>query len=128
MITYHRLTYYENPSMLDKVQEAQPLFYNTAVVVVFFKWRTTIRCTRLKERALPLLLGLWRLQGSQNGLIKHILESFLQIQTSVTCTEETRYSAQLPRYGSRHKSAGRSDGQPDGRTTPKQYPSASGGG
>ena len=34
----------------------------------------------------------------------------------------------LPRYGSGHKSAGRTDGQPDGRTTPKQYPSASGGG
>ncbi|KAH3753430.1 hypothetical protein DPMN_188066 [Dreissena polymorpha] len=33
----------------------------------------------------------------------------------------------LPRYGSGHKSARRTDGQPDGRTTPKQYPFASGG-
>ncbi|KAH3871290.1 hypothetical protein DPMN_034487 [Dreissena polymorpha] len=33
----------------------------------------------------------------------------------------------LPRYGSGHKSAGRTDGRTDGRTTPKQYPSAYGG-
>ncbi|KAH3844566.1 hypothetical protein DPMN_086825 [Dreissena polymorpha] len=31
----------------------------------------------------------------------------------------------LPRYGSGHKSAGRTDSRTDGRTTPKQYPSAS---
>ncbi|KAH3720762.1 hypothetical protein DPMN_063666 [Dreissena polymorpha] len=30
----------------------------------------------------------------------------------------------LPRYGSGHKSAGRTDRRKDGRTTPKQYPSA----
>ncbi|KAH3772442.1 hypothetical protein DPMN_173780 [Dreissena polymorpha] len=34
----------------------------------------------------------------------------------------------LPRYGSGHKSAGRTDGRTDSRTTPKQYPSASGRG
>ncbi|KAH3834421.1 hypothetical protein DPMN_107746 [Dreissena polymorpha] len=32
----------------------------------------------------------------------------------------------LPRYGSGHKSAGRTESQTEGRTTPKQYPSAYG--
>jgi len=34
----------------------------------------------------------------------------------------------LPRYGSGHKSAGRTDGKTDGQTTPKQYPSSYGKG
>ncbi|KAH3859319.1 hypothetical protein DPMN_102037 [Dreissena polymorpha] len=33
----------------------------------------------------------------------------------------------LPRYGSGHKSARQTYGKTDGRTTPKQYPSAYGG-
>ncbi|KAH3786240.1 hypothetical protein DPMN_164346 [Dreissena polymorpha] len=39
-----------------------------------------------------------------------------------------KYAKAIPRYGSRQKSDGRTDSCTDSRTTPKQYPSASGGG
>ncbi|KAH3778540.1 hypothetical protein DPMN_180005 [Dreissena polymorpha] len=39
-----------------------------------------------------------------------------------------KYAKALPRYGSGHKSDGRTAGRTARRTTPKQYPSASGGG
>ncbi|KAH3893588.1 hypothetical protein DPMN_017736 [Dreissena polymorpha] len=39
-----------------------------------------------------------------------------------------KYAKALPRYGSGHKSDGRTDSLTDSWTTQKQYPSASGGG
>ncbi|KAH3822348.1 hypothetical protein DPMN_124125 [Dreissena polymorpha] len=60
-------------------------------------------------------------------LSKHIIKTNLLTKFHEDWTINVA-SREITRYGSGHKSAGRTDGQPDGRSTPKQYPSASGGG
>ncbi|KAH3810483.1 hypothetical protein DPMN_138878 [Dreissena polymorpha] len=94
--------------------------------------------SRKTPKQYPSASGLWR------GIYTHTTRSYIPM----------KYAKALPRYGSGHKSdgrtdsrttdktislcfwwiwlrtqsAGRTDGRPAGRTTPKQYPAASGGG
>ncbi|KAH3894939.1 hypothetical protein DPMN_019099 [Dreissena polymorpha] len=93
------------------------------------------RTARRTDNAKTISIGLWR---GKNTHTKHFQD--MAPDTKVPDgqpdgrTDNPRYGSRhkssftLPRYGSRHKSAGRTDSRTDGRTTPKQYPSASGGG